>query len=233
MRRFALLFLLLAAAGAGDVPAFAQGIPAGKLASAEQPRWDINLTAGFFGARPEGAGSQYGDNWYEEGRYAVSAGYFWTTHLKTELEFAASSEGDRYVTRTIVVPGFTGPYPLNTQEFYRLQQASARVAWQFLDNAWVHPYVNAGFVFDMERRRTHLPEQFRYVGNDPRDPNNRIVIAHEERTGPNYEYRRGLTLGAGGKFFVSPNAYINTGVQWTHTRPALSFSWIGGIGVEF
>lgn len=222
MRKYAWIFAILLAASIAE----AQPSPGA-------PRWDLTVSAGFFGARPERTDDHYGDDWYEEGRYAVSAGYFWTKHLKTELEFATSGEANRYVTRSIAVPGFLGPYPLNYQEFYRLQQASARVAWQFLDNTWVHPYVNAGLVTDIERRRTHLPQQFRYAGTDPRDPANRIVIANEERTGPHTEYRYGTTIGAGAKFFVSPSAYITTGAQWTYARPAISFGWVGGLGVEF
>jgi hypothetical protein len=230
MRRVLLIFAILLAGGAAE----AQSTSELPFDSAQgMPRWDVNLTAGFLGARPEEVGSPYGDDWYTEGRYGVSAGYFWTRHFKTELEFATSGEGDRYVTRTVTVPGFLGPYPVNYQQFHRLQQATARAAWQFLDNTWVHPYVNAGFVFDVERRRKYVPEQFHYVGSDPRNPANRVVLADEQSTGPDYEYRRGLALGGGAKFYVSQGAYINTAVQWTYSKPAATFSWIGGFGVEF
>lgn len=232
MRRFSWIFVILLTATVAEAQSASAKATADKQVD-QQPRWDVNLTAGFFGARPEGTDERYGDDWYEEGRYAVSGGYFWTRHLKTELEFATSGEADRYVTRTITVPGFNGPYPLNYQEFYRLQQASARVGWQFLDNAWVHPYVNAGFVTDIERLRSHLPEQFRYVGTDARNPANRQVVANEERTGPDTVYRHGMTMGGGAKFFVSPSMYINTGAQWTYAKSVVSLAWIGGLGVEF
>ena len=57
----------------------------------------MNLSAGFFEAQPDGDSHNNYDDWYSEGRYAIGAGYYWTENFKTEIEFATTGEGSRYV----------------------------------------------------------------------------------------------------------------------------------------
>lgn len=198
--------------------------------SNDKPRWDINVNIGGFGADP--GERDYPDNdWYSEGRYAASIGYYWTEHLKTEIEFAHSGEGSRFIQDYARVPGTAFVHPISIEAFHRLQQTSARVVWQFGENRWVHPYVNAGYVFDAERRRYHSPIQYYYPG----DPRTRppILVRPQLNADRGYAYRSGVSIGAGTKFYVAPKAYINTGLQWTYARPGKTLTALGGFGVEF
>ena len=220
MRGFSWIVIVLMTAGAAEAQAV---IP-------DPPRWDLNLNIGAFGAEPGERDYPYND-WYTEGRYAASIGYYWTEHVKTEFEFAHSGEGSRYIVDWAPVPGTTAIHTLNIEAFHRIQQASARVVYQFGDNTWVHPYVNAGYVFDMERRRYYSPIQYYYPG----DPRTRppILVRPELDQDRGDVYRSGVSIGAGSKFYVSSNAYINTGVQWTYARPAKTLTALVGFGVEF
>ena len=224
MRKTAWILLLLFTATA------AQAQQSASAKTPERPRWDVNITIGAFGADPGERDYPYHD-WYTEGRYAASIGYYWNEHLKTELEFAHSGEGSRFIQDFAQVPGTGAIQPISIEAFHRVQQASARVVWQFLDNTWVHPYVNAGYVFDAERRHFHSPIQYYYPG----DPRTRppILVRPELNSDPSYDLRSGVSIGAGSKFYVSPQAYINTGVQWTYARPAKTLTLLGGFGVEF
>jgi hypothetical protein len=215
MRSISWIFIFLAVA----VSASAQNAP----------RWDANLNAGFSGHRP-GDGDRY-NNWYSEGRYAASIGYYWTEHLKTEFEFAHSGEGQRYLQEIARVPGSGAPYSIPVEAFHRLQQTSLRMVWQFGENAWVHPYVNAGYVLDADRQHRHSPITYSYPG-DPRvvPP---ILVRPAVNTEERIEFRSGGSLGGGAKFFVAPNAYINTGLQWTFAGPAKTITFLSGFGVEF
>lgn len=226
MRKLPLILALLLPVGS---PAFAQvtaatpGVPPGTL------RWDLNFSAGFFQARPEEGDAMDYDDWYSEGRYAVGLGYYWTKHFKTELEFAHSPEGSRYVQEFSVIPGGQ-PYPYNFEKFYRIQQTSLRAVWQFHDNAWVHPYVNGGLVFEAERHHYFVPQQFRF----PPDPRGTPVLLRPEiNSEKTTDYRGGATVGGGAKFYVSPSAYINTGMQITYARPSTTVSFIAGFGIDF
>jgi hypothetical protein len=229
MRTFPRICAALLAACVADAPAFAQ---AATDKTAEPARWDFNLSAGFFESRPFGTGSRFSnDDWYGEGRYAASIGFYWTEHLKTELEFAHTGEGRRWTQELVRVPGTSTNYPIGTETAHRLQQTSARLVWQFNENAWVHPYINGGFVFDAERRTSQSPAQFYYPG-DPRTQPPILVRPEMARNGV-MEYRAGVTVGGGAKFYMSPNTYLNTGLQVTYAKPATTASFLAGFGVDF
>ena len=123
-------------------------------------------------------------------------------------------------------------YPYSFESYHRIQQTSVRAVWQFLDNAWVHPYVNGGFVFEAERHRYHAPEQYRFPP-DPRGTTPPVLVRPEFRSGEVTHHRGGVTAGGGAKFYVSANAYINTGMQVTYAKPATTVSFIAGFGFDF
>lgn len=219
MRRIAWVFLVLLSAGVAEA----------------QPRWDLNLSAGLFQARPEEGDSQNYDDWYSEGRYAVGVGYYWTENFKTEIEFAHTPEASRYVQDFTVIPGTGQFYPFSVEKFHRIQHTSVRAVWQFLDNTWVHPYVNGGFVFETERHRYFVPGQFA-VPVDPRGttpPFPPGPLRPEFSSAETTDHRGGVTAGGGAKFYVSPNAYINTSMQVTYAKPATTVSFIAGFGFDF
>jgi opacity protein-like surface antigen len=213
-----IIAVLLSVAG----PASAQDV--------EHPAWDFNVSAGLFQGRPLDD-TQGWDDWYSVGRYAASIGRYWTTHFKTEVEMSTTGEGRRYTQEFVAVPGLVINYPVSVEVFHRLRQASARAVWQFNDNAWVHPYLNAGVVYDIERTRYRAPEQYYYPPGDPR-----IVPRIPVRPGradEKTDRRAGFTIGGGSKFFVSPNAYINTGIQITRAKPSTTVSLLAGFGFDF
>ena len=210
-------------------PAFAQATVDQQLA--EPPRWDVNVSASLFNGRPGQVAGGYQEEWYFDGRYAASIGRFWTDHFKTELEIATTGEGRRFTQISVPVPGRGYPYPVSIEEYRRLQQVSARAVWQFYDNAWVHPYLNAGFVADIDRVRRFSPD-FYYPPGDPRvGP---VEVARPEvNRDPKTDYRAGISFGGGSKFYFSPSVYANAGVQLTYARPASTVSLLAGFGVDF
>lgn len=226
MRKTSWVFALLIVSSA---PAFAQGTAtAGQ--NTQQPRWDAGASAGLFQGKPTDDTRGW-DDWYSEGRYAASIGRFWTTHFKTEIEFAATGEGRRFTQHYVPVPGTVINHPVSVEEFYRLQQTSVRAVWQFNDNAWVHPYLNAGLVYDVERRRQWSPDQFYYPG-DPRTAP-RLPLDHDINDVTGTDHRVGFTVGGGAKFYFSPIAYVNTAIQVTRAKPSTTVSFLAGLGIEF
>ena len=196
------------------------------------PRWDMAVTAGVFQANPKQTDEHYGDDWYFQGRYGVSIGRFWTDHLKTELEFAATGEGTRYSQRYSTIPGVPPYYPINVQEHFQLTQVSGRVVWQFFENRWVHPYVFGGASFEAERQRVQIPEQYFYA-SDPRNPSTRIPISLGVDSGPETHYRAGAIAGIGTKVYMSPRSYFNTNLVMSQARPSRNVSFIAGFGWDF
>lgn len=222
MRTIAYMFVFLAAAA----PAVAQGTV--------QPRFDLNFSIGAMAAEVEPARDRYGDEWYSEGRYAVGLGYAWTRQLKTEVEYAYTGEGSVYTEQLFRVPGTSVTQSLSVESFHRIQHVAVRGVWEFLPNTWIQPYVNAGGVVEIDRMRQYGPPQFYYPPPpDPRTPTIPVPIRPEVNAGPSTEYRGGFTVGGGSKFFVSPNSYINGGMQISYAKPATSIAFLAGFGVTF
>lgn len=196
--------------------------------TAEAQRWDAGISASAMEVRPEDDGTRYSDQWFLEGRYALSIGRYWTEHLKTEFEFAHASEGSRYVNEMVVLAGT--PYPSAYQQFHRLQQATGRVVWRFGRNAWVHPYMGAGVVVDIDRQRRFVSAQYQ----PPSDPRGTpTLIRPEHYTEPVTQYRVGGTVNGGAKFYMTPSSYFNAGMVVSYARPTVTISFLGGLGIEF
>ena len=225
MRRISWVFTVLATLVAA--PASSQPV-AGRPAGSE-PDWDLNVSIGAFAARLEDDDAGYYDNWWSDGRYAASIGYYWTRQFKTEFEYAVTGEGSHYIMDFARVPGTPYTHPIQVEVRSRLQQASIRGVWQPLDNTWVQPYLNFGGLLEVDRVRLHSDEQYDLgAGRAP------IRVRPELNSGPVYDYRPAATLGGGAKFYVSTNSYINSGVQFTWADVATrNFTFLAGFGIDF
>ena len=216
MRKFAFVFVILLGIGRG---AEARQVVA-------SPKLEIGGTVGVIEARPQEFDVPYYQDWYAHGRYAGSIGYYWTKNLKTEFEHAWSGEGSRYVLDYARTNG--SPYPYQTEQFFQLQQSTLRVVWQFRDNAWVHPYLSAGAVIDVEHQRFHVPLTYQQNARGER-----ILVSGERNSGGRYEVRGGVSVGGGAKIYVSERAFFNTGAIVTYSKPAATVNLIAGFGIDF
>jgi hypothetical protein len=198
-----------------------EGTALAQQAPAPHPGWDFALTAGSFHGHPDkGPQTAYQEDWYHDAEGRLTIGHYWSAHLKTEVEFGQSGEGERFVQHFSTAPGSTNAYLYSTQDFFRVRQASARVAWQFLENQWIHPYLFAGLSVDEERKRT--------IVHDPRT--GRPQGASD---GPRTTYLPGVVAGGGLKWYVSSNLFVKTAGQVGYAKPSRSVSFQLGIGVDF
>ncbi|HWI20248.1 MAG TPA: hypothetical protein VNT81_20985 [Vicinamibacterales bacterium] len=117
MRRISWIFIIFVGLVVGSAEA---------RQAADHPRWDAAASIGLLSANPAPADDPYTGDWYFEGRYAASIGRYWTEHLETELEFVASTEGERYVQRYSTAPGVPPTYSYTAHERHTLRQVSGR-----------------------------------------------------------------------------------------------------------
>jgi len=200
--------------------------PAAAQSPTALPRLDAAISVGLIEARPGDVDQPYYDNWYAQGRYAGSIGYYLTKNLKAEFEHAWSGEGSRYLLDYTQINGLS--YPYQVEQFFQLQQSTLRIVWQFRDNTWVHPYLSAGAVLDRERQRIHLP-----ISYQPGPRGERVLVQNERDLGERTEFGGGVSIAGGAKIYVSPRAFINTGAVITYSKPAGSVNLIGGFGIDF
>lgn len=199
-------------------------------ALSNEARWDVSATAGLLSSNPAPSKHPYANEWYFAGRYAVSIGRYWSPHLKTEIELVNTSEGERYIERVANLPGVPHSYVYTARERHTLRQVSGRTVWQFFENAWVHPYVFAGLVYDADHVATFVPPQWLY---QPRTPDASLIQSPPQTLDAMTVHRFGATAGVGAKLYASPRVFVNTAVVVSYARPSTTTSIIGGFGVDF
>lgn len=212
-------------AGARLVVLFIMLFVTGRPALA-QASWDIaGLTGGWWG-RPEDASipAQYDDDWFGAWSGSFSVGRYWTPHIKTELDATIAGEGDRYVTRQIVLPGERSPRFFSSEEHWQERSLAALVTVQAGRNWWVHPYLQGGVSFDWDRVRSDSFPIF--IGQTPVWPPNAV-----SGTGTR-QVTRGV-IGGGAKFYVSERAFFRAEVRTSFGGGSTHAQFRTGFGADF
>jgi hypothetical protein len=130
------------------------------LAGAQDPspaplsRGDVHAVIGWQNLRKEQP-SQPGcchNDWLNSIFYgAAGAGWYWTDHLKTQVDVGAGTKADQYRYSYVT----TGSRTTSTSSRISVQQQSVALGqhYQFFHNRWFHPHVGAGV--DIARETTH------------------------------------------------------------------------------
>lgn len=213
---------------------FILAVPISAGAQAATPRWDAAVVgAGIFGHPDDVANAThfYDDNWYGGGQFGVTAGRYWTTHLKTELELAITSEAHRYVQRFVTVPNLPSPAPVRGEQFLQTREVSLGVTWQFLQNEWVHPYLTGGVALDFDRTRTVMQRQVYYTGDPTRG--SQIIPIADSGDGPSTTLRARGLIGMGAKFYMTPKTFFRTEARGAVSPRVEHLAFRAGFGLDF
>src|SRR6267142_1659564 len=112
-------------------------------------RADVAVSAGWFSADravPGGCCSSWSSSLFK----GVSGGFYWTDHLKTQIEIAAPGPTEGYGFESQRLSN--GSYIYTSEEHaYRDTRFSIGQVYQFGRNATFHPFVLAGVDIDRER----------------------------------------------------------------------------------
>lgn len=162
------------------------------------PRFDVGGTVGWFSQK---AGDGTCCRWYNDSLWmGVEGGYYWTEHLKTEVGFAATTDGETYSGGDQVPIGGT-IYSQWSQARVRTRRFTAVQVYQFGHNAWVHPFVGVGVNVVREDRRE---ERYLYALSPYTSGSGRTELLATSQT-----VLRGSAL-VGMKAYVSKRAYFRT-----------------------
>lgn len=195
-----------------------------------QPRWDGAGLAGFFaGHRPVEEARAYRQDWFQAVVGGVSLGRYVSPHLKLEIEATTTTRGTQVRSTQIEIPGSPYPFWITSEQRTSVGSLSAAVAWQFRENEWVHPFVEAGVSADVDRTVVRTPEQFFY--GDPRDGlPYRVAAATIERRST---MRAGAVVGGGAKVYFRERAFVRTDARVTVARDRVNVMFRGGVGFDF
>lgn len=221
------LWLTASAAAAQD----SRPKPVVTLVPDSPSRWDAAAHVTWLGERRlDRLGSPFSsDRWIEAASGGGALGYYWTSHLKLEADLSTSTEGESYSYEPAPLPlppGF--PSFVERDHELRVTTLALGVSYQFLENAWFHPFIGAGaeLLRERERIRTAVPIVF------PRDPRGPAVppIQAEERV----RYGARPFAEGGFKAYVSERAFIRTDVRTSWSGDGVvALAWRAGVGFDF
>jgi opacity protein-like surface antigen len=123
------------------------GVPAGAqiiaVAPVDQPRWDAAGHTGWTGGNKNGVGAAW-DDWYEAWSGGATGGYYFTPHLKGELQALFAQRARVLGQEYIAVPGLGFPAIQAREHHFTASSVSAGGVYQFGRNQWFHPFVTGG-----------------------------------------------------------------------------------------
>jgi hypothetical protein len=205
----------------------AQDNPLVTLRPADPPRWDAAAQVGWFGTNKSAFATEWND-WSDAAAFSLSGGYYLTPHLKVEAGAATTTTGEVEELETIA-PG--GPFPIlrSRRHFVRSTTVSTGLAYQFLENAWFHPFVGVGIEGTRERARIEsAPEFVPLPGGRPG------TLVPGATTEVAITYRARPLVSTGFKWYLSEQAFVRSDLRSTMSKDrAESVSWRIGIGFDF
>lgn len=213
---FGLLVLALCASALN-----AQSLPAATT------RADVTASIGSFSA--EHPHLSPFDHWSHSLFRGLSAGLYWTDHLKTELDVAWTGTGEAYGLE--VVPIGRGSFTQTSVEHaFKSFVASATQVYQFGRNAYVHPFLGGGVDIERERHEIERFEQtFRnFIGSQVTET---FTIPGLHRTETNVRARAFAVTGL--KAYFTGRTFLRTDVKLNFAREVDRVIWRIGLGVDF
>lgn len=205
----------------------AQQAPVISLTPDDPARWDVSAHVGWFGGNKTEVGRWNG--WYDAGAFGGSVGYYWTPHLKGDVELATTTEGAFFAQEVLEVPGQPFPVFRSSEHFLRVTTLAGGVAYQLLENSWFHPFAGGGLELGRETARIETPPQF----TSPRDGGPPVLQAAPGTERATSSWARPF-LGAGFKWYLSPRAFVRSDLRASlSTRQVESVVWRIGAGADF
>lgn len=217
-------FVLLAVATAVAArPAAAQTI---SLTPSDLKRWDVSAGVGWVAGNKSGTVERWND-WYDTFAVSLDVGRYWTPHLKTEVSGTFTTSGTVYSGEQVTVPGVPHPIFVSREHRFRLDAVSASVSYQFLDNAWVHPFLTAGVQAAREHERSVRPYPVAFDGSGrPFGVTETVREATAVAVRP--------FAGGGFKFYVSERVFVRSDFTAAVASGRVAqTAWRGGVGVDF
>ena len=147
----------------------------------------------------------------------VSAGYYWTDHLKTEAGVGDPGTTEAYGTVTERLANGSLRYTYG-RHYYDGTRLSIAQIYQFGRNATFHPFVVAGV--DVDRERDAID---RYVSTAS-------AGLEDERTETSIRTR--AFAGAGFKAYFAERAFFKGEARFAGGRSLAQMTWTAGVGVD-
>ena len=196
--------------------------------AAAQPvaRGDATGAVGWFNADKSGLDS-YND-WYNRSAHVgAMLGWYWTDHLKTEVEAGATSRATLYAIRPFDVEG--QQIYASSQHRFSTRRITAGQHYQFFRNAWAHPHVAAGvdLTWETEDRADDPVVHYDQVSRTTR------VLRPAQTIAPSTTLRVRPFAEVGTKLYLSRRGFFRTDLRLTLRDGVDEVLMRFGFGVDF
>lgn len=168
-----------------------------------------------------------GERWdHAVAHLAAGFGWYWTDHLKTEVEVVAGSAADFYRFERNDA-GTTIAYRTSTlcQQDWGVGVAQV---FQFFRNAWFHPHVGVGLDLRSESQEERIDPVVRF------DAAGRVIEIEPARVeGPHSSFEARPYALAGFKAYLSQRAFFRSDFRAGLGAPDIDVVVRAGFGVDF
>ena len=190
-------------------------------------RGDLAGSAGWLVAGKDLSIGAGGKDWRTSAFGAASAGWYWTDHLKTEIDVGAGTQATAYHYRQITIEG--RPNYLASDSTCSRRSVGVSQQYQFFRNAWFHPHVAAGAHFTWER----ITERFQPVVAFDTPSRGRVLIP-ERTEGPRTETWLSPFVATGFKAYMTQRSFFRSDLRVAfHGGNADEVRLLFGFGVDF
>jgi hypothetical protein len=199
--------------------------------AAALPRGDAAAYFGWFGANKSELGGY--DDWYKRVWHgSLSAGYYWTENLKTELDFGGTTRGEIYE-----IPPFEPGTAVNVGPIdheFSTRRLTLGQHYQFFHNALFHPTLGGGVALTWETTERTFPPVFVRdppVAGSPIPPIREVIPERTE--GPETRLRTMAFAATGFKAYFAPRGFFRSDLRVMFTDRVEDVTLRFGFGMDF
>jgi hypothetical protein len=194
-------------------------------------RGDIHFVMGWQNLhKPQPGQPSYNDNDWVNGIFygGAGTGWYWTEHVKTQVDFGAGTRGRQYRFENRLVNGQT----IGLSSVVRMRQQNLAVAqqYQFFRNQWFHPHVAAGIDLTWETTTERAEPVILYPTQQPGPPR---VLREAAVIGPDTRLRVRPFGEVGFKAYVSTRGFLRSDLRMLARNGIDEVQVRFGFGVDF
>jgi len=177
---------------------------------------DASASIGWFAADRSEPGSCCA-GWSSSLLKGAGAGYYWTDHLKTELDLSWPGRTESFSYSANPQNAAVSPVAYDLHSYKTFKMSGSQL-YQFGQNAFVHPFVGAGVDVDSDRDDITRTTQFGRTVSEIR------LTEHETHVKP--------FVTTGIKAYFSERVFFRTDVKVAFSDQVDQFVWRSGVGVD-
>jgi hypothetical protein len=170
-------------------------------ATAQLPRGDVQSAVGWQNLR--GNHSTYGNDWMNAiGAIDGAFGWYWTEHLRTQVDASTGSAGRQYNVEPLTING--NQAYVSSRTIVRPSSVGLTLQYQFFHNAVFHPHIGAGVLLRNER----VTEEYESISYFDPVRRESVFVQQRHTEGPENRRRAVPVVDFGYKAYLSQRAFF-------------------------